>query len=554
MDWLLDLLVKPSVGQQVLAISLTAAIGIMVGKIKVKGVSLGGAGALFVGILLGHIGMRIEPSVLHFMQEFGLILFVYTIGMQVGPGFIDSIKRHGLVLNILAVCIVLLGVLATVLIYFTTSMHENVPVLIGMLCGAVTNTPSLGAANSALSAAGVDASLTGVGYAVAYPFGVIGIILVMILVRVFFKQKPDVAAAEYQKEIAEQSKEIMSCTLRVDNANLVGCKIKDIPGLTSTGAVVTRHARDQVVNMPKDDMTLELGDLVHVVGMPEAFVGLHMIIGEKQATPITLQKSNLSVKTILVTNKKILGKSIKQLALNDRFGVTVSRVTRGGFKFTGRLDIRVKFADKLLVVGTPESITAAAKELGDSLTALDHPEILPAFLGIFLGVIVGSIPVAIPGMPTPLKLGLAGGPLIVAIVLSRKRKMGPLNFFMANSANLMLRELGITIFLSCVGLNAGIKFFDVLLNGDGFYYMALSAIITFVPLMIVAIVGKAVFKVNYLSLCGVLAGATTDPPALAFANGLSNSEATNIGYASVYPLTMLLRILSGQVLAILLIS
>ena len=520
MDWLIDLFAKPSVGQQVLALSLTAAIGIMLGKVKVKGVSLGGAGALFVGILLGHIGMRIEPSVLHFMQEFGLILFVYTIGMQVGPGFIDSIKRHGLVLNILAVSIVLLGVLATVLIYFTTNMHDNVPVLIGMLCGAVTNTPSLGAANSALTAAGVDASLTGVGYAVAYPFGVIGIILVMILVRVFFRQKPEVAAAEYQKEIAEQSKEIVSCTLRVDNVNLVGCKIKDIPGLISSGAVVTRHE----------------------------------IIGEKQENPITLQKSNLAVKTILVTNKKILGKSIQQLALNDRFGVTVSRVTRGGFKFTGRLDIRLKFADKLLVVGTPESIAAAAKELGDSLTALDHPEILPAFLGIFLGVIVGSIPVAIPGMPTPLKLGLAGGPLIVAIILSRKRKIGPLNFFMANSANLMLRELGITIFLSCVGLNAGIKFFDVLLNGDGFYYMALSAIITFFPLMIVAIVGKAVFKVNYLSLCGVLAGATTDPPALAFANGLSNSEATNVGYASVYPLTMLLRILSGQVLAILLIS
>ena len=554
MDWLFDLFAKPSVGQQVLALSLTAAIGIMLGKVKVKGVSLGGAGALFVGILLGHIGMRIEPSVLHFMQEFGLILFVYTIGMQVGPGFIDSIKRHGLVLNILAVSIVLLGVLATVLIYFTTNMHDNVPVLIGMLCGAVTNTPSLGAANSALSAAGVDASLTGVGYAVAYPFGVIGIILVMILVRIFFRQKPDTAAAEYQKEIAEQSKEIVSCTLRVDNANLVGCKIKDIPGLTSSGAVVTRHARDQVINMPKGDMTLELHDLVHVVGMPDAIESLQKIIGEKQETPITLQKSNLAVKTILVTNKKILGKSIQQLALNDRFGVTVSRVTRGGFKFTGRLDIRVKFADKLLVVGTPESISAAAKELGDSLTALDHPEILPAFLGIFLGVIVGSIPLAIPGMPTPLKLGLAGGPLIVAIILSRKRKIGPLNFFMANSANLMLRELGITIFLSCVGLNAGIKFCDVLLNGDGFYYMALSAIITFFPLMIVAIVGKAVFKVNYLSLCGVLAGATTDPPALAFANGLSSSEATNVGYASVYPLTMLLRILSGQVLAILLIS
>ena len=558
MTWLIDLFTKPSVGQQVVAIALTAAVGLMVGKIKIKGISLGGAGALFVGILLGHLGLRIEANVLHFIQEFGLILFVYTIGMQVGPGFMDSIRRHGLVLNILSTSIVLLGVIVTLCLYFFTDMHNNVPVLIGMLCGAVTNTPSLGAANSAFAAAGVDTSLTGIGYAVAYPFGVIGIILVMILVRLIFRQDPVKAAEKYTADIAANSKEIESCSLMVDNQNLYGTQLKDIPDLISSGVVVTRLLRGENIFTPNGKTVIEQGDKLHIVGMPEAVVAMEKIIGKRLEKPITLETSNtdkkIIVKTILVTNKKILGRTIGSLALAERYGVNISRVVRSGFKFTGRLDLRIKFADKLRVVGTAEGIEAAAKELGNSLTALDHPEILPAFLGIFLGVIVGSIPIAIPGMPTPLKLGLAGGPLIVAIVLSRKRKIGPLNFFMANSANLMLREFGLTLFLSCVGLNAGIKFFDVLLNGDGLYYMGLAALITFVPLAIVATVGHLVFKVNYLSLCGVLAGATTDPPALAFANGQANSEAVNIGYASVYPLTMLLRILSGQVLAILLLQ
>ena len=558
MTWLIDLFAKPSVGQQVLAIALTAALGLMIGKIKVRGIALGSAGALFVGIGLGHLGLRVEPNVLHFIQEFGLILFVYTIGMQVGPGFMDSIRRHGLVLNILSTSIVLLGVIVTLCLYFFTDMHNNVPVLIGMLCGAVTNTPSLGAANSAFAAAGVDTSLTGIGYAVAYPFGVIGIILVMILVRLIFRQDPAKAAEKYTEEIAANSKEIESCSLIVENQNLYGIQLKDIPDLISSGVVVTRLLRGESIFTPNGKTVIEQGDKLHIVGMPEAVCAMEKIIGKRLEKPISLETSNsdkkIIVKTILVTNKKILGRTIGSLALAERYGVNISRVVRSGFKFTGRLDLRIKFADKLRVVGTAEGIEAAAKELGNSLTALDHPEILPAFLGIFLGVIVGSIPIALPGMPTPLKLGLAGGPLIVAIVLSRKRKIGPLNFFMANSANLMLREFGLTLFLSCVGLNAGIKFFDVLLNGDGVYYMGLAALITFVPLAIVASVGHLVFKVNYLSLCGVLAGATTDPPALAFANGQANSEAVNIGYASVYPLTMLLRILSGQVLAILLLQ
>ena len=558
MNWLIDLFTKPSVAQQVIAIALTASIGLMVGKIKVKGISLGGAGALFVGILLGHLGLRVEGNVLHFIQEFGLILFVYTIGMQVGPGFMDSIRRHGLVLNILSTGIVLLGIVVTLCLYFFTDMHNNVPVLIGMLCGAVTNTPSLGAANSAFAAAGVDTSLTGIGYAVAYPFGVIGIILVMILMRVIFRQNPAKAAESYAKDIAANAKEIESCSLTVDNPNLFGVTLKDIPDLISSGVVVTRLLRNGNITTPNGNTVIVEGDKLHIVGMPEAVAAMEKIIGHRLEKPITQETSNadkpIVVKTILVTNKKILGRTIESLALAERYGVNISRVVRSGFKFTGRLDLRIKFADKLRVVGTAEGIEAAEKELGNSLTALDHPEILPAFLGIFLGVIVGSIPLALPGMPTPLKLGLAGGPLIVAILLSRKRKIGPLNFFMANSANLMLREFGLTLFLSCVGLNAGIKFFDVLLNGDGLYYMGLAAIITFVPLAIMATVGHLVFNVNFLSLCGVLAGATTDPPALAFANSQADSEAVNIGYASVYPLTMLLRILSGQVLAILLLQ
>lgn len=559
MNWLIDLFTKPSVAQQIIAITLTAALGLMFGKIKIKGISLGGAGALFVGIVLGHIGLRIDSNVLHFIQEFGLILFVYTIGMQVGPGFMDSIRRHGLVLNVLSTSIVFLGVVVTLCLYFFTDMHNNAPVLIGMLCGAVTNTPSLGAANSVFATAGMDTSLTGIGYAVAYPFGVIGIIFVMLLVRIIFRQNPDKAAKDYAADIAENTKKIESCSLTLDNQNLFGTMLKDIPDLISSGVVVTRLMRGNDIFTPNGKTVIQEGDKLHIVGMPEAVAIMEKIIGRRLEKPITKENTTDSdrailVKTVLVTNKKVLGKTIGALALAERYNVNVSRVVRSGFKFTGRLDLRIKFADKLRLVGTAEGIEAAAKELGNSLTALDHPEILPAFLGIFLGVIAGSIPIAIPGMPTPLKLGLAGGPLIIAILLSRKRKIGPLNFFMANSANLMLREFGLTLFLSCVGLNAGIKFFDVLLNGDGLYYMGLAAFITFIPLAIVATIGHLIFKVNFLSLCGVLAGATTDPPALAFANSQADSEAVNIGYVSVYPLTMLLRILSAQILAILLVS
>lgn len=430
--------------------------------------------------------------------------------MQVGPGFIDSIRRHGLVLNILAASIVLMGVIVTLCIYFFTDLRNNVPVLIGMLCGAVTNTPSLGAANSALAATGMDTSLTGIGYAVAYPFGVIGIILVMILVRIVFRQNPAKASDDYAKEIAATRSEIVSASLLVENKNLFGVPIKEIPDLISSGVVITRLLRGENIFTPNGKTVIEEGDKVHIVGMPEAVRTMEKVIGSKLTAPITKIASKLETRSILVTSKKMLGKTIGSLGF-ERYGVTVSRVVRGEFKFTGRLDLRLKFADKLLVVGPTEGIDAVAKELGDSLKALEHPEILPAFLGIFIGVIVGSIPIAIPGMPTA-----------QAWTCRRTVSHRDSSFAQAENRSLELFHGGKRepdapgtrhYAVSHVRrTQRGIRFFDVLLNGDGFYYMGLAALITFIPLMIAGIVGKLVFKINYLSLCGMIAGSMTDPP------------------------------------------
>lgn len=553
MEWLYNLFGESSVTQQVAIISLTCACGLMLGKIKIKGVGLGASGALFAGIIFSYIGFNVKGEVLQFIQEFGLILFVYTIGMQVGPGFVDSIRRNGIVLNVISTIVIVLGLLSTICIYFLTPLKNNVALLVGMLCGSVTNTPSLGAATSALSTLNANTELTGIGYAVAYPFGVIGAILAMLFIRIIFKQKPEKCAQEYKAEVERNASKIESCTLILQNANLNGTTIKEIPDIDKSSVVFTRIMHDNIIAATNANTKIYVGDFLHAVGTPEDILTMQKIIGSKRSVPITTENSELATKTILVTNKKMLGKTIGSLSFDERYSVTISRLTRGEFKFTGTHDLRLKFADKLLVVGPKENIKIVEKELGNSLTALERPEILPAFLGIFLGVLIGSVPIPVPGMPFSLKLGLAGGPLIVAIILSRKRKLGPLNFFMSTSANLMLREFGIAIFLSCVGLNAGAKFFDILLNGAGFYYMSLAAIITFLPLIIAGFIGKKL-NINYLTLTGALAGSMTSPPALSFANAQADSNATNVGYAAVYPLTMLLRIISAQALAILLYS
>jgi putative transport protein len=554
MAWLFQLFASHGMAQAILSLALVASLGLFIGRVKLGGVSLGIAGVLFSGILLGHVGLRIDHHVLEFAREFGLVLFVYTVGMQVGPGFFDSLKRQGAIMNLLAALIVFLGVVLTVAAIF--ALKIPVPAAIGLLSGAVTNTPSLGAAQQTLELSShldpAFAKLPAVGYAVAYPFGVIGIIVVMYVVRYVFRIRPAQEAKNYESELAERTRELDSRSVVVENVNLQGRTIRSIPGYEDTGVVITRFVRNGETQIAREDTVLELGDTVQIVGSTEAVDNMVTIVGRLAAQDIRRVTEALVTRHILVTNTGVLGSTIGQLALDERLGVKVARVTRGEFKFTGTRNIRLKFADKLFVVGSEAGIDEAAKLLGNSLKALDHPQVLPAFVGIALGVLLGSIPISIPGTPVPMKLGIAGGPLVASLILARLRRVGPLNFYMAAGANLMVRELGIVLFLSCVGIKAGETFVEVLLRGPGLYWMAIAAVITIVPLLIVALIARHLLKLNYMQLCGLLAGSMTDPPALAFANTLATSDGPSVAYATVYPLTMLLRVVTAQLVVILL--
>lgn len=556
MTWLVQLFTSNTIAHAILSLALAAALGLALGRAKVRGIGLGIAGTLFSGILLGHFGLHIDEHILEFAREFGLVLFVYTVGMQVGPGFFDSLKRQGFAMNAMAGTIVLLGVGLAVASHFLLDIP--VPAAIGILSGATTNTPSLGAAQQTLE---LSPRLTqelghlpAIGYAVAYPFGIMGIILVMLLVRVGFKIRPDSEAQAYELELNERSKELDSRSVSVENPNLVGRKIGDIPSYRDSGVVITRRMRGEDLKIAREDMTLEIGDILQIVGKAETLDNLVTIIGRLSDRDLRRVSEQIVTRYILVTNHEILGNTIGSLMLAERFGVTVARVTRGEFKFTGMHNMRLMLADKLLVVGPEAGIDEAAKVLGNSLKALDHPQALAVFIGIALGVLVGSVPIAIPGTPVPLKLGIAGGPLITAVVLARLRRVGPLNFYMSASANLMVRELGIVLFLTCVGLKAGGSFFGVLTNGPGLTWMAIGAGVTFIPLAIVAVIARRALKMNYMPLCGLLAGSMTDPPALAFANTLAASDGPAVAYATVYPLTMLLRVVAAQLVAIILFN
>lgn len=538
--------------QAILVLSLTAALGLFLGRAKLGGVGLGIAGTLFSGILLGHLGLRIDEHLLEFARELGLVLFVYTVGMQVGPGFFDSLRRQGLAMNALAATIVLMGVALAVVACFVFGVP--VPAAIGLLAGATTNTPSLGAAQQTL---GLSprwtpelSGLPTIGYAVAYPMGVIGIILVMLLVRLVFRIRPEVEAASYEQELSERTQELDSRSVVVENANLDGRTIRSIPGYEGSGVVVTRRLRDGDLQIAQDEMTIARGDVLQIVGNAPTLDNLVTVIGRVSDQDLRQRSAQIVTRHILVTNHDILGNTIGSLMLFERFGVTVARVTRGEFKFTGTRNIRLMLADKLFVVGPEAGIEQAARVLGNSLKALDHPQVLPAFVGIGLGILLGSIPITIPGTPVPLKLGIAGGPLVVALILARLRRIGPLNFYMAAGANLMVRELGIVLFLTCVGLKAGGSLVEVITHGPGLTWMAIGAAITILPIAIVALFARRWLKLNYMALCGLLAGAMTDPPALAFANTLATSDGPSVAYATVYPMTMLLRVVTAQLMAI----
>lgn len=553
MDWLVSLFTNESAARTVVLLMIAGAAGTALGKIKVRGVGLGVAGVLFAGLALGHFKFTLDHHVLEFVREFGLILFVYTLGLQIGPGFLASLRARGLVLNGLAAAIVLAG--AAIAATFICAGWVTLPAGAGLLSGATTNTPSLAAAGEALRAveAGPDATaIQGLAYAVAYPFGIIGIILTMLMVRVVFRVDvaSEVRAAE--EKLKPNTPPPSGRSLEVRNANLVGLRLDSVPGLADSGVVVSRLSRGGVVSLARPDTLLELRDVLHAVGPAAGLDSLRVVVGADAGVNLQTEPGAVINRRVLVTQGAVLGKPLGALSTLARHGVVVTRVTRNGLEFTPAPGFKIQFGDLLMVVGEEAGIEAVAKVVGNSPKALEHPHPIPFFLGILLGVVVGSIPLAIPGLPAPVKLGLAGGPLVVALLLSRLANTGSLVWHLPPSANLGLREIGITLFLAAVGIKSGEKFVAILLDGDGLHWLGLGAIVTAVPLLLIGLLARAWKKLNYAELCGLLAGSMTDPPALAFAQQTTQSDAPAVAYASVYPLVMLLRVFSAQLLVFLL--
>ena len=538
-------------------LALVAVIGLWIGHFKIRGVGLGIGGVLFGGILVAHFttqyGIKLDSHTLHFVQEFGLILFVYTIGIQVGPGFFASLRQSGLTLNGLGILIVALGALVTILIY----KFANIPldVALGIYSGAVTNTPSLGAGQQILSELGMSQTTSNMGmaYAMAYPFGICGILLSMWLIRLFFKIKVDEEAGNFEKESGHDKEALKSMSLKVTNTNLNGIHLIEIPGFDDEDVVCSRLKRGELVIVPKADTDVQLGDILHLVGNPEGLKKMHLIIGEEVDVPVASLSGEIRSERVVVTNEKVLGKKIRHLGIHQKYGVVISRLNRAGVELVPTAHTTLQFGDVLHMVGKTDILNQAISVIGNAKQKLLQVQMLPVFIGIGLGVLLGSIPFYIPGFPVALKLGLAGGPLVVALILARIGSIGKLYWFMPPSANLALREIGIVLFLAVVGLKSGGSFVDTLTNGSGLEWMGYGIFITLVPLMIVGVIARLYAKLNYLSLCGLLAGSMTDPPALAFANELKEgSGAASLSYATVYPLTMFLRIISPQLLAILL--
>jgi putative transport protein len=551
-----SLLDGQSVAGTVMIIALVGATGLALGSIRVKGVGLGIAGVLFTGLFFGHLGVAIDEHVLEFLREFGLILFVYSIGMQVGPGFLASLRRAGLPLNLMAASVVLLGVATAVAIHLLGGVE--VPAMVGLLSGATTNTPSLAAAQQAIKEAVTDDALRaaasttpGLGYAMAYPFGVIGIILVMVFIRMSLRIVPS-----REEEMLRQSlgtvPRLNRVNLEVTNPNLAGVAVKDLPLPSGSGIVISRLFQHGELSVPQPESKLAVGDVLLAVGTPRELEQLRIIVGRQSEMDLRTLPSTITTRRIVVTHGGALGRTLADLDFVRRFGVAISRVSRADVDFTPTAGFELQFGDSVLAVGEDASLRRVAGELGDSPKSLNHTQLVPMFLGMAIGVFVGTYPLQVPGVPAPLKLGLAGGPLLVAIILSRVGRVGPLLWYMPISANFMLRELGIVMFLGCVGLRSGHRFVETLTSGPGLQWMFFGALITLLPLLIVGFVARLVFKVNFLMLCGLLAGSMTDPPALAFANAAAGSDYPSVAYATVYPLAMILRVVSAQLLVILL--
>lgn len=543
------------VAHSVLILSLVIAIGIALGKIKIGGISLGLTWILFVGILFGHYGMNLDKHLLHFVKEFGLILFVFSIGLQVGPGFFSAFKKGGFTLNLLASGSIFISVLITLILHYTTGLP--ITTMVGILSGAITNTPGLGAAQQAFSDInkGGEAPDIAMGYAVAYPLGVVGAILSLLALKYILRVNTE--AEEKQAEVGsgqQQELTVKPVTIEIKNEAIVQKKIKDIKHVVNRPFVISRMLKandDQEVKLVNSETELNVGDKILVITAPSDLEAVTLFFG--QQIPYQweqVENNHLVSRRILVTKSNLNGKTLSQLRIRKNFGMSITRINRSGVDLVATPSLRLQIGDRVTVVGTELAVSHAEKVLGNSIKWLNHPNLIPIFIGIALGCILGSIPFAFPGVPQPVKLGLAGGPLVVSILISRFGTKFKLITYTTMSANLMIREIGISLFLACVGLGAGEGFIDTIINKGGYLWVFYGALITIVPILAIGIFGRLIFKVNYFTLIGVLSGANTNPPALAYSSDLTSCDAPAVGYATVYPLSMFWRVLSAQLLII----
>ena len=558
MNWLSDLLFNPnSIAHIVALYAFVIAAGVLLGKIKIFGISLGVTFVLFVGILVGHFGFTGNTSILNFVQDLGLILFVFCIGLQVGPSFFSSFKKGGIAMNMVAVGIVALNIAVALILYFALQGRVDIPMMVGILCGAVTNTPGLGAANEALTQINYNGPQIAMGYACAYPLGVMGIILSMILIRIICRIDLNKEEEEIKRgEEANPHLKPFFLNLEVHNEALQGKTVLQVRNFLARDFVCSRIMKsDGCVYIPTANTVLELNDKMFIVCAEDDSEAIITFIGP-QVQNVDWEAQGKTDKPmvsrrILVTQSNINGKTLGELHFNSMYGVNVTRVNRSGMDLFASRQLTLQVGDRVMVVGPQDAVERVAGLLGNQLKRLDHPNIVTIFIGILCGILFGSLPFAIPGIPTPIKLGLAGGPLIISILIGRFGHKVKLVTYTTMSANLMLREVGLALFLASVGIKAGGSFVQTVVEGDGLLYVGIGFLITIIPLIIMGIVARWRHKLNYYTLMGLIAGSNTDPPALAYANQVSSNDAPAVGYSTVYPLSMFLRILTAQLLILL---
>ena len=556
MEWLDNLLFNPdSIAHIVLLYSLVISLGVLLGRVRIFGVSLGVTFILFVGILMGHFGFTGNLQIINFVQDFGLILFVFCIGLQVGPSFFSSFRKGGVSMNLMAAGAILLNIAVMVVLWLCLFEKEDLPMMVGVLCGAVTNTPGLGAASEALGQIGYSGPQIANGYACAYPLGVVGIIAATILLKYLCKiNLAGEKEALTREETSDRHEKPHRMYVEVRNQALEGTTLKGLREMANRDFVCSRILHDGTESLPNRDTVLHQGDHLLIVCASDEADAIITFIGRQVEADKEFEAghSPLVSKRILVTEEDVNGKTLSQLSLSGKFGVNATRIYRTGVELLARPDQRLQVGDRIRVVGPADAVDRLAARLGNSHEHLDHPNILTIFVGIFIGILFGSLPIVIPGMPTPVKLGLAGGPLIISILISRFGYRMKLVTYTTVSANLMLREIGLALFLASVGIKAGGNFISTVVEGDGLLYVLCGFLITVIPILCIGPVARYRYKMNYFTLMGMIAGTYTDPPALAYANQTAGNDAPALGYTTVYPLAMFLRIITAQVLILIL--